>query len=175
MLSGIYLNISGGGSNFHTIILKKYVNEQTYIMAFGNAGGGVYEEFFGKFIVEGDGIEIGKFSDSIGPYDWKNQVKISYEDWEEKVEINELWTELDDSESKVRDTMFSELQDFIYYGEEAENLDSSLPILKENFDSGLNYESDGVYVNEKWELDWMHITQNPNIWYLSFRFTDEYF
>lgn len=71
--------------------------------------------------------------------------------------------------------MFSELQDFIYYGEEAENLDSSLPILKENFDSGLNYESDGVYVNEKWELDWMHITQNPNIWYLSFRFTDEYF
>ena len=172
---GIYLNSSGGGSNFHTIILKKYVEKETYIMALGYAGGGVYEEFFGKFIIEGDGIEIGKFSDSIGPYDWKNQVKISYEDWEEKVDINELWTELDNSESKVRDTMFSELQDFIYYGEEAENLDSSLPILKENYDSGLNYESDGVYVNEKWELDWMHITQNPNIWYLSLRFTDEYF
>ena len=172
---GIYLNSSGGGSNFHTIILKKYIEKETYIMALGYAGGGVYEEFFGKFIVEGDGIEIGKFSDSIGPYDWKNQVKISYEDWEEKVDINELWTELDDSESKVRDTMFSELQDFIYYGEEAENLDSSLPILKENFDSSLTYESDGVYVNEEWELDWMHITQNPNIWYLSLRFTDEYF
>ncbi|MGY8922019.1 MAG: hypothetical protein ACKVKQ_09010 [Flavobacteriales bacterium] len=169
---GIYLNSSGGGSNFHTIILKKYREKETYIMALGYAGGGVYEEFFGKFIVEGDGIEIGKFSDSIGPYDWKNQVKISYEDWEEKVDINELWTELDDSESKVRDTMFSELQDFIYYGEEAENLDSSLPILKENFDSSLTYESDGVYVNEEWELDWMHITQNPNIWYLSLRFDD---
>ena len=172
---GIYLNSSGGGSNFHTIILKKYVEKETYIMALGYAGGGVYEEFFGKFIIEGDGIEIGKFSDSLGPYDWKNQVKISYEDWEEKVDINELWTELDNSESKVRDTMFSELQDFIYYGEEAENLDSSLPILKENFDSSLTYESDGVYVNEEWELDWMHITQNPNIWYLSLRFTDEYF
>lgn len=172
MLIGIYLNSSGGGSNFHTIILKKYIEKETYIMALGYAGGGVYEEFFGKFIVEGDGIEIGKFSDSIGPYDWKNQVKISYEDWEEKVDINELWTELDDSESKVRDTMFSELQDFIYYGEEAENLDSSLPILKENFDSSLTYESDGVYVNEEWELDWMHITQNPNIWYLSLRFDD---
>jgi|TARA_B110000211_G_C14018321_1_gene526404 hypothetical protein len=171
-LIGIYLNSSGGGSNFHTIILKKYREKETYIMALGYAGGGVYEEFFGKFIVEGDGIEIGKFSDSIGPYDWKNQVKISYEDWEEKVDINELWTELDDSESKVRDTMFSELQDFIYYGEEAENLDSSLPILKENFDSSLTYESDGVYVNEEWELDWMHITQNPNIWYLSLRFDD---
>ena len=169
---GIYLNSSGGGSNFHTIILKKYIEKETYIMALGYAGGGVYEEFFGKFIVEGDGIEIGKFSDSIGPYDWKNQVKISYEDWEEKVDINELWTELDDSESKVRDTMFSELQDFIYYGEEAENLDSSLPILKENFDSSLTYESDGVYVNKEWELDWMHITQNPNIWYLSLRFDD---
>ena len=141
-------------------------------MALGYAGGGVYEEFFGKFILEGDGIEIGKFSDSIGPYDWKNQVKISYEDWEEKVEINELWTELDDYESKVRDTMFSELQDFIYYGEEAENLDSSFPIMKENFDSSLTYESDEVYVNEEWELDWMHITQNPNIWYLSLRFDD---
>ena len=175
MLIGIYLNSSGGGSNFHTIILKKYVEKETYIMALGYAGGGVYEEFFGKFIIEGDGIEIGKFSDSIGPYDWKNQVKISYEDWEEKVDINELWTELDNSESKVRDTMFSELQDFIYYGEEAENLDSSLPILKENFDSSLTCESDGVYVNEEWELDWMHITQNPNIWYLSLRFTDEYF
>ena len=172
MLIGIYLNSSGGGSNFHTIILKKYIEKETYIMALGYAGGGVYEEFFGKFIVEGDGIEIGKFSDSIGPYDWKNQVKISYEDWEEKVDINELWTELDDSESKVRDTMFSELQDFIYYGEEAENLDSSLPILKENFDSSLTYESDGVYVNKEWELDWMHITQNPNIWYLSLRFDD---
>jgi hypothetical protein len=171
-LIGIYLNSSGGRSNFHTIILKKYREKETYIMALGYAGGGVYEEFFGKFIVEGDGIEIGKFSDSIGPYDWKNQVKISYEDWEEKVDINELWTELDDSESKVRDTMFSELQDFIYYGEEAENLDSSLPILKENFDSSLTYESDGVYVNEEWELDWMHITQNPNIWYLSLRFDD---
>ena len=68
--------------------------------------------------------------------------------------------------------MFSELQDFIYYGEEAENLDSSLPILKENFDSSLTYESDGVYVNKEWELDWMHITQNPNIWYLSLRFDD---
>ena len=76
---GIYLNSSGGGSNFHTIILKKYREKETYIMALGYAGGGVYEEFFGKFIVEGDGIEIGKFSDSIGPYDWKNQVKISYE------------------------------------------------------------------------------------------------
>ena len=141
-------------------------------MALGYAGGGVYEEFFGKFILEGDGIEIGKFSDSIGPYDWKNQVKISYEDWEEKVEINELWTELDDYESKVRDTMFSELQDFIYYGEEAENVDSSFPIMKENFDSSLTYESDEVYVNEEWELDWMHITQNPNIWYLSLRFDD---
>ena len=172
MLIGIYLNSTGGGSNFHTIILKKYIEKETYIMALGYAGGGVYEEFFGKFIVEGDGIEIGKFSDSIGPYDWKNQVKISYEDWEEKVDINELWTELDDSESKVRDTMFSELQDFIYYGEEAENLDSSLPILKENFDSSLTYESDGVYVNKEWELDWMHITQNPNIWYLSLRFDD---
>ena len=141
-------------------------------MALGYAGGRVYEEFFGKFILEGDGIEIGKFSDSIGPYDWKNQVKISYEDWKEKVDINELWTELDNSESKVRDTMFSELQDFIYYGEEAENLDSSLPIMKENFDSSLTYESNGVYVNEEWELDWMHITQNPNIWYLSLRFDD---
>lgn len=44
--------------------------------------------------------------------------------------------------------------------------------MKENFDSSLTYESDGVYVNEEWELDWMHITQNPNIWYLSLRFDD---
>ena len=44
----------------------------------------------------------------------------------------------DENDELKAEYMFSELQDFIYYGEEAENLDSSLPILKENFDSGLN-------------------------------------
>ena len=53
-MTGIYLNKIGGHSNFHTIILKKYIEEDTYIMALGYAGGGVYDEFFGKFRTDSD-------------------------------------------------------------------------------------------------------------------------
>ena len=179
-MTGIYLNKTGGRSNFHTIILKKYVEEDTYIMALGYAGGGVYDEFFGKFSADSDEAkdiswEVGKFSNSIGPYDWENQLKIIYENWDEKVEVTELWTELDKSESEVRDSMFSEMEMFILYGEEAEKLKSDVPILKDDFDSSLNYESSGVYVNEHWEIDGLHITQYEKVWNLSLRFSDEDF
>lgn len=149
-------------------------------MALGYAGGGVYEEFFGKFSTGSDAAkdiswEVGKFSNSIGPYDWENQVKIIYENWDEKVEVAELWTELDKSEAEVRDNMFSEMEKFILYGEEAEKLKSDVPILKDSSDSSLNNESSGVYVNEHWEIDGMHITQQGKVWHLSLRFSDEDF
>nr|AOE12202.1 hypothetical protein [uncultured bacterium] len=179
-MTGIYLNKIGGHSNFHTIILKKYIEEDTYIMALGYAGGGVYDEFFGKFRTDSDEAkdiswEVGKFSNSIGPYDWENQVKIIYENWDEKVEVTELWTELDKSESEIRDSMFSEMEMFISYGEEAEKLKSDVPIFKDDSDSSLNYESSGVYVNEHWEIDGLHITQYGKVWHLSLRFSDEDF
>jgi hypothetical protein len=186
-MTGIYLNNFGGNSNFHSIILKKHIDKDTYIMALGYSGGGIYEEFFGKFSSEGDKLELGKFSNSIGPYDWEKRVKISYEAWEEKVEVSEFWTKLDDSESRVRDNMFFELEKFIYYGEEAEKLESDVPILKDDFDFYLNYESNandtlknfdiktGIYVNDDWEVDGMNITQHTDVWYLSIRFNEEDF
>ena len=138
------------------------------------------DEFFGKFRTDSDEAkdiswEVGKFSNSIGPYDWENQVKIIYENWDEKVEVTELWTELDKSESEIRDSMFSEMEMFISYGEEAEKLKSDVPIFKDDSDSSLNYESSGVYVNEHWEIDGLHITQYGKVWHLSLRFSDEDF
>ena len=76
----IYLDIRGGSSNFHTIILKKYFENKTYIMALGYAGGGVYEEFFGQFLTNEIFEDIGKVSNSIGPNQWENSVKLSFEE-----------------------------------------------------------------------------------------------
>ena len=45
----IYLNTKVKSSNFHSIILKKTLNQHTYIMGLGYAGGRVYDEFFGQF------------------------------------------------------------------------------------------------------------------------------
>ena len=46
-MSTIYINLRDDKS-FHTIIIKKKIKEFTYLASIGYAGGGVYEEFFGK-------------------------------------------------------------------------------------------------------------------------------
>ena len=46
-MSTIYINLREDKS-FHTIIIKKKIKEFTYLASIGYAGGGVYEEFFGK-------------------------------------------------------------------------------------------------------------------------------
>ena len=60
--------------SFHTIIIKKKIKEFTYLAAIGYAGGGVYEEFFGKLkynkvstnkSIPSTGI-IGLWTDSLG-------------------------------------------------------------------------------------------------------------
>ena len=46
-MNATYINLREDKS-FHTIILMKKIKEFTYVAALGYAGGGVYEEFFGK-------------------------------------------------------------------------------------------------------------------------------
>tara|TARA_B100000900_G_C20427437_1_gene653530 strand:+ start:229 stop:750 length:522 start_codon:yes stop_codon:yes gene_type:complete len=168
----IYLNTTGENSNFHTIILKnKFVN-RTYIMALGYAGGKVYEEFFGQFITNDEGVDIGKVSNSIGPTNWENSVKISFEETSEGVcQIDELSEELTGIDQKISDKMFSKLEEFILYGPEAEKIQSDFPVLKEDSLSNLSSEIDGIFTDEEWDEDYMYITQE-SFWPLSLRFND---
>jgi|TARA_B110000908_G_C10039218_1_gene351015 hypothetical protein len=169
----IYLNTRVKSSNFHTIILKKSFRKKTYIMGLGYAGGRVYDEFFGQFLTNDSGEDIGKVSNSIGPYDWEKSVKISYDDetFEGVCKIDELFEQLNGVETNVRDNMFSKLKEFILYGEEAENNQSDFPVLKENSYSNLSSEIDGVYTNEFWDEEYLYITQE-SFWPLSLRFSD---
>ena len=169
----IYLNTKVKSSNFHSIILKKTLNKHTYIMGLGYAGGRVYDEFFGQFSTNESGEDIGKVSNSIGPYDWEKSIKISYDDetWESKSECNELWEQLNETETNIRDNMFSKLKEYILYGEEAENKQSEFPVLKENSYTNLLSEIDEVYTNEFWDEEYLYITQE-SFWPLSLRFSD---
>ena len=142
-------------------------------MGLGYAGGRVYDEFFGQFLTNESGEDIGKVSNSIGPYDWEKSIKISYDDetWEPKSECNEFFDQLDETETNVRDNMFSKLKEYILYGEEAENNQSEFPILKENSYTDLLSEIDEVYTNEFWDEEYLYITQE-SFWPLSLRFSD---
>ena len=108
----IYLNTRVKSSNFHTIILKKSFRKKTYIMGLGYAGGRVYDEFFGQFLTNDSGEDIGKVSNSIGPYDWEKSVKISYDDetFEGVCKIDELFEQLNGVETNVRDNIRSRPQ-----------------------------------------------------------------
>jgi len=173
MSIAIYLDLRGGKSNFHTLILKKTSKNKTYIMALGYAGGGVYEEFFGQFFTNEKFEDIGKVSNSIGPYQWEKSIKISYDEvsGEAISRFNELFEDLDEIDQKISDIMFSKLEEFIFYGEKSEEIQSEFPVLKENSFSNLSSEISGVFTDEEWDEDYMYITQE-SFWPLSLRFDD---
>jgi hypothetical protein len=172
MSVSIYLDIIGGSSNFHTIILKKSFEDKTYIMALGHAGGRVYEEFFGQFLTNEKFEDIGKVSNSIGSYQWENSVKLSFDETNKKTSlINEILEDLNEVDQNLRDLMFIKLEEFILYGDEAEKIKSDFPVLKENVICNLTSEIDGVFMDKEWDEDYMYISQE-SFWPLSLRFSD---
>lgn len=168
-----YLDLRGGRSNFHTLILKTIFQNKTYIMALGYAGGGVYEEFFGQFFTTEKSECIGKVSNSIGPYQWEKSIRISYDyDTGEGISnVNELYQDLDENEQKISDIMFSKLEELIFYGEKTEEIQSDFPILKEISFSNISSEVKGIFKDEGWDDEYMYITQE-SFWPLSLRFID---
>lgn len=173
MSISIYLDLRGGRSNFHTLILKTTFKNKTYIMALGYAGGGVYEEFFGQFFTNEKSEDIGKVSNSIGPYQWEKSIKIAYDEetGDSISNFNELYEDLDENDQKISDMMFSKLEEFILYGEKSEEIQSDFPVLKENSFSNLSSEISEVFTDEEWDEDYMYITQE-SFWPLSLRFVD---
>jgi hypothetical protein len=173
--------------SFHTIIIKKKINEFTYVAALGYAGGGVYEEFFGKLKYEqvttdpdkaSIGI-VGFWTDSLGSDEWKekiNDVLVNEESEIFEAQVDDLYDFMDSNDAKTQFMMSEEIKKFIYvwYDEETDT-EYEIPVLKDiNFSvHGLleNDETDSRYIynNEDWDTDFMEIT-STSIWRMSHHF-----
>ena len=75
-------NRSSISNSLHTVIVKKTINNYVYISAIGYGGGGVFEEFCGKFIYDDDkeGF-IGLFFISVQYF---SQLKVTWADANDK-------------------------------------------------------------------------------------------
>ena len=183
-MNATYINLRKDKS-FHTIILMKKIKEFTYVAALGYAGGGVYEEFFGKLKydqvttdpdVASVGI-VGFWTDSLGSDEWQekiNDVLVNEESEIFEAQVEDLYDFMDPSDANVQLMMAEEIKKFIYvwYDEETDT-EYETPVLKDiDFSELLENNETGygpVYTNEDWEYDFMEIT-TTSIWRLSHHF-----
>ena len=183
-MSNIYLSINED-KTFNAIIIKKKINEDTYIAALGYAGGGVYEEFFGKLkyakvTTDTDIASVGMvgfWTDSLGSDEWQekiNDVLVNEESEIFEAQVEDLYDFMDPSDASVQMMMAEEIKKFIYvwYDEETDT-EYETPVLKDiDFSELLENNETGsgpVYTNEDWEYDFMEIT-TTSIWRLSHHF-----
>ena len=183
-MSNIYLSINED-KTFNAIIIKKKIKEYTYLAALGYAGGGVFEEFFGKLKydqvttdpdVASVGI-VGFWTDSLGSDEWQekiNDVLVNQESETFEAQVEDLYDFMDPSDANTQMQMAEEIKKFIYvwYDEETDT-EYETPVLKDiDFSELLENNETGsgpVYTNEDWEYDFMEIT-TTSIWRLSHHF-----
>ena len=183
-MSNIYLSINED-KTFNAIIITKKIKEYTYLAALGYAGGGVFEEFFGKLKydqvttdpdVASVGI-VGFWTDSLGSDEWQekiNDVLVNEESEIFEAQVEDLYDFMDPSDANVQLMMAEEIKKFIYvwYDEETDT-EYETPVLKDiDFSELLENNETGsgpVYTNEEWEYDFMEIT-TTSIWRLSHHF-----
>ena len=183
-MNATYINLREDKS-FHTIILMKKIKEFTYVAALGYAGGGVYEEFFGKLRydqvttdpdVASVGI-VGFWTDSLGSDEWQekiNDVLVNQESETFEAQVEDLYDFMDPNDANTQMQMAEEIKKFIYvwYDEETDT-EYETPVLKDiDFSKLLENNETGsgpVYTNEEWEYDFMEIT-TTSIWRLSHHF-----
>ena len=185
-MSNIYLSINED-KTFNAIIIKKKIKEYTYLAALGYAGGGVFEEFFGKLKynqtttdpdVASVGI-VGFWTDSLGSDEWQEKIHdvlVNQESETFEAQVEDLYDFMDPSDANTQMQMAEEIKKFIYvwYDEETDT-EYETPVLKEIDLSGLGFEeyeeesSGEIWSNEEWDNDFMEIT-TTNIWRLSHHF-----
>ena len=183
-MNATYINLREDKS-FHTIILMKKIKEFTYVAALGYAGGGVYEEFFGKLRydqvttdpdVASVGI-VGFWTDSLGSDEWQekiNDVLVNEESEIFEAQVEDLYDFMDPSDANVQLMMAEEIKKFIYVWYDEENDEETdteyeTPVLKDIDFSEMVQWDETIYTNEHWEYDFMEIT-TTSIWRLSHHF-----
>ena len=185
-MSNIYLSINED-KTFNAIIIKKKIKEYTYLAALGYAGGGVFEEFFGKLKynqtttdpdVASVGI-VGFWTDSLGSDEWQEKIHDVLVNQESEIfeaQVEDMYDFMDPSDANTQMQMAEEIKKFIYvwYDEETDT-EYETPVLKEIDLSGLGFEeyeeesSGEIWSNEEWDNDFMEIT-TTSIWRLSHHF-----
>ena len=185
-MSNIYLSINED-KTFNAIIITKKIKEYTYLAALGYAGGGVFEEFFGKLKynqtttdpdVASVGI-VGFWTDSLGSDEWQEKIHDVLVNQESEIfeaQVEDMYDFMDPSDANTQMQMAEEIKKFIYvwYDEETDT-EYETPVLKEIDLSGLGFEeyeeesSGEIWSNEEWDNDFMEIT-TTSIWRLSHHF-----
>jgi hypothetical protein len=143
-------------NQLHSIILKKVINETTYVSAIGYGGGGVFEEFCGKFHwdEEKDGL-AGCFSNFHDPDEWE---KKSFE-----LEIiDEPFELINEEDKKIISQITEEIwNEYLTYDEEADTR-----LIRKKYSDEI--ENDYTY-SDDWDDDVVGFISN-NFWGLSISF-----
>lgn len=160
----IYLhNYIDNPERLHTIINKLEINGWTYISAIGYGGGGVFEEFCGKFKWSDEKeATIGCFSLYHDPDEWENEV-------DEDEVANDICVPIEEEDRLIIQAMVSSIWDeYISYDEENE-----VRLINNNYVNKLMEQSgemsQGYYWSDDWDLDTVDWVSNK-FWGLSLSF-----
>ena len=123
-------------NKLHTAIVKKVINEITYIVAIGYGGGGVFEEFCGKFWYrQEDEMVEGLFSCYHNPDEWEKRTL-------ELDILEEPYMMIDHLEKAIIQGLVDELwETYIFYNEESDEYLISNKMIN-NFEEGVNVSAD---------------------------------
>lgn len=152
--TSFYLAGTGEGNKLHTAVLKQVHDNQVFIIAVGYGGGGVFEEFCGKFhwSDEKDGM-VGVYALFHDPDEWENEVFES--------EVIDHFSSIEKFDKSVIEEMVKDLWNkYIEYDE-----DSDTRLLRNSFADA----QEGYIASEDWDEDvvgWV----SYNFWGLSLSF-----
>ena len=148
--------MSSISNSLHTVIVKKTINNYVYISAIGYGGGGVFEEFCGKFIYDDDkeGF-IGLFSLYHDPEEWEKN------SFESEI-INEPFELISDGDKAIINQITDEIwNEYLIYDE-----DSETRIIRENY---INKMTDEITNSDDWDTDVVDLVSN-SFWWLTLSF-----
>lgn len=170
---GIYLSLRQDDS-FHTLMIKKEIDNHVYFVVVGYSGGGVYSEFYSK-LEYNNKLEItGFLSQSIGSGEWEEEIRsIDFDKKNEQfnIQTNDFYELMNTNDTSVQNEISNFIKKFIYYSyDEETNIDYEQPILK-NIDLSEFHKNpnSNQYSNNGWNDDFLELTIS-NYWGFSLNF-----
>jgi hypothetical protein len=173
-MTQVYVSVSEE-NKFHTLITKKQINNYTYMVAIGYAGGGVFEEFYAKLNYDAEELLTGKCSRSVGSGEFETLIKSVKFNKNNKwfdVDIEDCYEWMDAKEGKIQKDLIDEVRKYIYFGyDEESGTEFEIPVIK-SFDltKFKTFENNiGKYHNDSWNEEFLELT-NSDLWNLSTHF-----
>ena len=147
---------TGKKNILQNIVLKKKYGDITYISSIGYGGGGVFEEFCGKFFWdEEEEVLVGYFTSQHDPDEWETK---TFED----EEVDQPYESISEDDRDIISQMTQEIwNNFIIFDENTETRLIKDEIVNE-LDNDLTHSDD-------WDVDVVDFVSN-NFWGLTLRF-----